>query len=378
MVIEGSAAGPTRPGRILVAHEWLERIGGSENALAQILASFPDARLACLWNNAPDRFPRAEETWLARTPMRRSKVGTLPLMHATWQRVPLTNVETVVASSHAMAHHLAGRAAREGLHAFAYVYSPPRYLWAADLDERGRSALARLGGGPMRRVDRLGVDPRVRYIAISAFVAERMRRTWGVDAEIVHPPVDTARLLSNTDWSEHLTEQEQSALAGLSSDFVLGASRLVAYKRLDVAMRVGEILDLPVVIAGDGPIEADLRRQAQSLSVPVHFLGRVSDSLLYTLYQRTRLFVFMPIEDFGIMPVEAMALGAPTLLRNTGGTREIAGMVGAGVCADPDDPVGLAARARIAVDAPVPMPSTVSGTFSHERFRSEFRRVISN
>lgn len=362
--------------RVLLAHEWLEPTGGSENTFEQMIEVFPAARVACLWNNAPHRFPHAEESWLSRTPIRQSKAASLAFMRSAWKRVDLSDVETVVASSHAMSHHLAGIAASQGIDAYAYVYSPPRYIWAADLDARGQNGVATVARPVARHLDLRGLDSRVRYCGISRFVAERMHRSWGVEAEVVYPPVDTERICSVSDWSTKVSSAESEMLARLPEAFVLGASRLIAYKRLDVAMRVGEELSLPVVIAGDGPHLGALRSEAERKSVPVQFVGRVSDEALYALYQRAQLFVFMPVEDFGIMPIEAMALGTRTLVRDTGGTREVAGELGAGVWVDPENSSALRAAAVAALEQPAPNGASVAATFSHSRFRADFGRYV--
>lgn len=362
--------------RILLAHEWLEPTGGSENTFAQMIEALPDSRVVSLWNNAPERFPTAEETFLARTWVRRSKPLSLAAMPLTWRSVDLTEIDTVVSSSHAMSHHLAGRAAREGRGAIAYVYSPPRYLWAPDLDVRGERPMARIGRAAFRRLDLRGIDSSVRYVGISHYVAARMRKAWGVDAEVVYPPVDSERLGAVRQWSDLLDEAEQQVLASLPEEFVLGASRLIEYKRLDVAMDVGGALGLPTVIAGDGPYRAQLESYAAATGAPVHFVGRVSDEMLFALYQRARLFVFMPIEDFGIMPVEAMALGTPALVRNTGGTAEIVEKVGVGRTASPDSKGELVEAARGALDAPAPPPGLMEQHFSNSRFRQEFSAMV--
>jgi glycosyltransferase involved in cell wall biosynthesis len=366
----------TKQAKVILAHEWLEKTGGSENTFEQMIAAVPDARVLCLWNNAPDRFPQAEESMLARWPVRDRKPLSLPFMRAAWRGFDLTGATKVVASSHAMAHHLAGRAAGLGIDSYAYVYSPPRYIWAADMDARGQKPLARLGRRPFRHMDRLGLDKSVNYAGISEFVVHRMRDAWGVDAQLVYPPVDTERITSVSDWSSRLGDREASELAALPDEFVLGASRLIEYKRLDVAMEVGEKLGLPVVIAGDGPIRRDLEAFAASVSVPVHFVGRVSDEGLFALYQRASLFVFMPIEDFGIMPIEAMALGTPVLVRDVGGTREVANVLGGGIAVNPDDRSALATAAREALVSKVPSPTAITQTFSHRRFKEDFGKFI--
>ncbi len=362
--------------KILLAHEWLERTGGSENTFAEMIQAVPSARVTCLWNNAPERFPGAEESFLATTRIRDRKALSLLFMRKAWKSVDLTGVDTVVASSHAMSHHLAGRAAAEGIAAHAYVYSPPRYVWAADLDVRGKTALGRIGRPVLKRIDLRGVHDDVHYVGISDYVAARMRQSWGVDADVVYPPVDTERITAISDWSQELSPAEAELLASLPDEFVLGASRLIEYKRLDVPMQVGEALGMPVVIAGNGPFESELRALATQTRTPVHFVGRVSDEMLYALYQRAQLFVFMPIEDFGIMPVEAMALGTTALVRDIGGTREVAERLGGGVPVNPDDVGALASAARAAIDARPPSPESITGTFSHTKFRADFLDMI--
>src|SRR5690606_22739556 len=128
-----------------------------------------------------------------------------------------------------------------------------------------------------------------------------------------------------------LSEADAAVASALPSAFVLGASRLVPYKRVDAAIIAGEAAGLPAVIAGDGPDRARLAALAARASIPVTFLGRTSDALLRELYRRATVYVFAPIEDFGIMPVEAMAAGTPVIARDIGGAAEtvVDGVTGA-------------------------------------------------
>ncbi|MFC9360245.1 glycosyltransferase [Rhodococcus sp. NPDC057014] len=123
-------------------------------------------------------------------------------------------------------------------------------------------------------------------------------------------------------WADALDSAERELLESLPDTFILGASRFVAYKGLEKVIEGGSSVKLPVVIAGSGPGERELRRYAQTVSVPVTFIIRPSTALLYALYQRALVFVFPPIEDFGIMPVEAMATGTPVIVSTVGGTTE--------------------------------------------------------
>lgn len=359
----------------LLAHEWLAPIGGSENVFEALIDAFPQAARLCLWNDAPERFGAVPETYLARTPLRRSKAAALPFMRSAWSRVPLGEASTVIASSHAMAHHVAGRAVREGRRGFAYVHSPARYLWAPEHDDRGQSRAVGLVAPSMRKVDLRGVDERVRYAANSRFVRERIADAWHVDSDVIYPNVDVARYRDASDADE-LSATDNAILESLPASYVLGASRLVEYKRLDVAMDVGEALSLPVVICGSGPDQERLELRAQGLDVPVLFLGRVSDEILPHLFRRAELLVFMAIEDFGIMPVEAIAAGTPVLVNSTGGAAEIIERTGGGRIADPADLSATLVAAREAMDSNMTTAVELSEQFGATRFGEEVRRWV--
>ena len=305
--------------RTLVAHEWIAKVGGSENVFEQIRHALPHCRAVCLWNGDPVRFSGLEETWLARSPLRGRKAAAMPFMGSAWNRVELTDVDRVVVSSHLFSHHLASRAADSGIPAFAYVHSPARYVWAPDLDDRGNSLLGRLGRSYFRRWDRRHASKDVNYAANSQFVAGRVAEAWGVNASVIYPPVGIERI---RDGGGELSDGDNAIVRTLPPDFVLGASRFVRYKNVDGAITAGEILGLPVVLVGTGPDEPRLRALATQARTPVIFAGRVSDELLFEMYRRAALFVYMAVEDFGIMPVEAMACGTPVLVNQIGGARE--------------------------------------------------------
>lgn len=358
----------------LVAHEWIAEVGGSENVFEQIRLTVPHQRAVCLWNGDPDRFGDLEQTWLAASPLRGHKAAAMPFMGSAWRRVDLGGVERVVVSSHAFAHHLASRAAEAGLDAFAYVHSPARYVWVPDLDDRGNSVLGRVGRSYFRRWDRRHVSSRVHYAANSRFVAERMADVWGVAATVIHPPVDVDLFRGP---AGRLSAREHSVLESLPGEFILGASRFIPYKNLEAPVRAGEIAGLPVVLAGAGPEEHRLAAIADSAAVPVTFTGRVSSGLLAELYRRAALFVYMPVEDFGIMPVEAMACGTPVVVNQVGGARESVEAVGGGLTAvwrhsRFEDPAVVETALRMDVSA---APGSVAA-FSVGSFRSNLAKWL--
>lgn len=370
-----SVPAPVAGLRTLLAHEWLAPTGGSENvfeALADVIR--PDRRL-CLWNDAPARFGDVEESWLSRTPAKRNKAVALPLMPAAWRSCSLGDVDRVIVSSHAFAHHLAGRAARRGIASYAYIHTPARYVWAPDLDVRGASNTARLVSRMLKPWDRRAASDLVQYAANSTFVRQRVQESWGVDSRVIYPPVDVERIQQVDDWLPLVADgREQDRIERLPDSFVLGASRLVPYKRLDLAIRLGETLGLPVVIAGDGPDRPRLESISRLASVPVDFLGRVSTEALYALYARASVFSFLPIEDFGIMPVEAIASGTPVVVSEFGGARESAQATGGGfVASGPLDSTRSEIDAFLRAVEPSELKASARAKFSQGAFSLSVR-----
>lgn len=356
----------------LIVNEWIEQAGGAERVLDRLVKLFPDADILCLWNDAHDRFPDrdVQESWLARTPLRRHKAAALPLMPPTW-RMPRRQHDWALVSSHAFAHQV--RLARPDVPKYVYAHTPARYLWAPELDARGDSIAVRLAGPPLRRIDRRLASEATSIAANSRFVADRIERSWDRAAEVIHPPVNVEGIRSR-EWEAQLTDAERDLLAALPESFVLGVSRFIRYKRLDVVMRAGEILDLPVVVAGFGPLEERLRALAAELSVPVQILVRPSDALVYALMSRATLFVFPPVEDFGIVAVEAMASGTPVLANRVGGSSEsVADGIG-GALFDPRS----AGELRAAADVARTLDSDSIAAWSARFDATEFDRAMSS
>jgi glycosyltransferase involved in cell wall biosynthesis len=360
----------------LIVQEWIEESGGAEQVLDALRVALPDARLACLWNDDRERFPAesVDESWLARTPLRGRKALALPFMSSTWRNGwGGGEPEWVVASSYVFAHH-AGFGTRQGVPKFSYVHTPARYLWEPDLDSRTSNPLAGIARTYLRGVDRRAATASGSLAANSAFVRERIRRAWDRDARVIHPPVEAASIVAVDDWSAHTTEPDRSILQSLPErGFLLAASRLVPYKRHDTVVAMGEALDIPVVVVGSGPERERLEALAAASRVPVHVLGRVSDELLRALFQRALAFVFPPVEDFGIIPVEAMAAGCPVLVNRVGGASEsvIDGVTG--VHFDPDDDTGFAAAVEAVSGIRADAARERALEFDTERFVREVR-----
>ncbi len=240
-------------------------------------------------------------------------------------------------SSHLFAHHARLRE-QPGLARLAYVHTPARYIWEPSVDRRGASPLARMAAAALKPFDRARAQELTSVAANSDYTRERIERVWGISARVIHPPVDVERIQGTDDWAQQVAPTEADVLAKLPEVFVLGASRFVPYKRLEAVIDAGDAAGLPVVIAGGGADEANLRAHASRASVPVTFVLKPTDEMLFALYQRALVLIFPAIEDFGIMPVEAMAAGTPVVVSSQGGAAESARLLAGGVSADCESP----------------------------------------
>ncbi len=317
----------------LIVHEWLAQRGGSERVVDSMNNAFPDAPTFTLWNDAPSKYTAAQESWLARTPLRRHKAAALPFLPWTWRHFIPDDLspDWLLVSSHLFAHHV--RATGPGgrlVPKYVYVHTPARYIWNPELDPRGQNPAARAGAALLRPLDHRRAQEADSLAANSQFVRDRIRTAWHRDAQVIYPPVDVTRIQQNEDWASRLSDDETRTVSALPSAFFLGASRFVSYKALDLVIRTAAAVGMPAVIAGSGPEEAHLRQLAEQVPIPVTFVLAPSDALLYTLYEKAELFIFPPIEDFGIMPVEAMAAGCPVLVNDVGGAAESAALTGGG------------------------------------------------
>ncbi len=302
----------------ILVHEWLARHGGSENVFEVLSGIFPDADRFCLWNDSDGRFTGVEETLLARTPLRRSKAAALPFMPFAWRHLPSCDADWILCSSHVFAHQARFAGPARDAPKLVYAHTPARYVWTPELDGRGSGAAARLVSSVLKPQDRRRAAEPVAIAANSAFIAERIARTWEREAIVIHPPVEVAAFTA----PPAISAEEEARLDGLPTPFLLGVSRFVPYKRLDHVIDAAMAAGLPAVLAGGGPDEARLRDHAASRGARVTFVHNPSTAMLAELYRRALALVFPAIEDFGIMPVEAMATGTPVVASAVGGTAE--------------------------------------------------------
>lgn len=298
--------------RVAIVHEWIASRAGSEQVFEELARLWPQADLYALTRDpdvAMDFGGRHVRTTMLDVPTLRNRRNvTLPLMPLAWRALRGGGYDVTISSHHAFA--ASNSLARHGVR-LAYVHSPARYVWSPDIDQRGahwalapaRRALRTFDLGVARRLD--GVS------ANSTEVAKRIARFWKRDARVIHPPVDT----------EYFGAEHEATLE-LPERFVVGFGRWIPYKNHEMVLRVADMLGVPAVLAGSGPLEADLRRVAADCSVPVIFVRSPSRPVVRELLARAQVLLFPTHEDFGMIPVEAMAAGTPVVAMARGGAQE--------------------------------------------------------
>ncbi|MGK5444564.1 glycosyltransferase [Micromonospora sp. URMC 105] len=293
---------------VALVHEWFSATGGSEQVYLRMAEVVPHARRFVLWkeHDVVEDGEGMQESWMSRTPLRRSKALALPFMPLAWRTLTRENFEVVVSSSHAFAHTVKLGSA-ETKH-FAYVHSPARYVWSPDLDGRGSSTALAFARKALQAGDtRLSrhVDS---YAANSREVRDRIHRFWGRDSRIIHPPVEVGFYAAAP---AEVRSQERR--------YLLGVGRWITYKRFDLMIEVAAEANLPLIIAGSGPEEQNLRRLAEKSPASVTFEVRPSNDRLRELYWGAVALLYPTHEDFGIVPVEAQVCGTPVVGLARGG-----------------------------------------------------------
>src|SRR4051794_6621715 len=211
-------AGGGSPVSGIIVHEWLQSNGGSENVFDVLSAAFPDAARLCLWNDSEGRFTDVDETILARTPLRKHKALALPLMPFVWRNLPARDADWVLCSSHAFAHHARFAGPARYAPKLVYVHTPARYVWTPELDGRGDGVTARVASALLKPLDRRRAQEATAIAANRKFVAARIQDKWGLDAEVISPPVDVTTFASEP---ARLGVRDQVILDSLPADFLL-------------------------------------------------------------------------------------------------------------------------------------------------------------
>ncbi len=301
--------------RVALVHDWLNQMGGAENVLEEFVDLFPGAPVYTSMYG-PAKMPDSYRTWTIRTTfMQRLPLVTdrhqayLPLYPAAFRNTDLSEFDLILSNKSGFCHGITARKGqRKALHV-CYCLTPTRFLWLYD-QYRQREQIGRLLDlalrpllALLRRWDYTAAQKVDYFIAISSAVQERIRTIYDRDSVIVHPPVDTQRF-----------SPDPSVPVG---DYYLIVSRLIPYKRVDLAVRA--FRELPherLIVVGSGRA----RHALEELAGPnVTFQGWQPGERILELMRGCKAFLFPGLEDFGITPVEAMSTGRPVIAFRGGG-----------------------------------------------------------
>jgi glycosyltransferase involved in cell wall biosynthesis len=300
--------------RLALVHDWLTGMRGGEKCLEVLCRAFPDASLYTLIHRRGALSPAIERMAIRTSPLQRIPGvfrhyrRLLPLMPLATRAWRPGGVDLVISLSHCVA-----KAVRvpPGVPHVCYCFTPMRYAWQGRdayldrwADRPVRRALAVKLLNRLRKWDRATAERVTHFVAISETVRTRIARCYGRESRVISPPVDT----------HFYTPAPVSR-----EDFYLCVSALVPYKRIEDAVTACSLTGRKLVVIGEGPD----REHLQSVAGPfVQFLGWQPDEVIRDYYRRCRALLFPGEEDFGIVPVEALACGAPVIALGKGGAAE--------------------------------------------------------
>jgi glycosyltransferase involved in cell wall biosynthesis len=323
---------------VAIVHDYLTQRGGAERVVLALSRTFPSAPIYTSVYQKESTFPefadrQIETTALQHLPMvrRHHRIG-LPLYPTAFSHLHV-HAKVVICSTSGWAHGVATDGTK-----VLYVHNPARWLYQTGDYLRGAPRWQKMslsaGASWLKSWDRREARSAHLVLANSMVVQDRIRRSWGIESTVVHPPhgADVNAI--------------REPVPGLEHGFLLCVARLLPYKHVDAIIGAMEILtDDRLVVAGDGPLRRHLEAAAPS---NVSFLTGVSDAILRWLYANARFFVAAATDDFGLAPVEAMAFGTPSVLIRNAGYIETGIEGETGIFFDRPDPRDIAAAVRCA------------------------------
>lgn len=296
--------------KVALVHEWLTVPAGSEEVFAEMCSLFPGTVFGSIIDSERCKFLRGLElrpSFLQSWPMAKRRHWLYaPFMPAAYAKMDLSGFDLVLSSSHSFAHGV--RKAPGATH-ICYYHTPARSLWVPEIDPRANKTwLHRLIARRLKPLDLLASKQPDYLLANSQTTADRLKKFYGREVtKVIYPPVKTAQ------WMDVQRESEDEGF--------LYWGRLIEYKKVDLLIDAVRQTGHRLNIVGSGPSDSALRAQAAGLPNVV-FHGRLPDADLKRLMARSRAVLFAAYEDFGIVPVEAMAAGLPVVAFGQGGASE--------------------------------------------------------
>lgn len=354
---------------VAIVHDYLTQRGGAERVVLSMLKAFPDAPLYTSLYEPEATYPEfanydVRPMWTNRLrPLRLDHRRGLPMYPLAFSSLRIPDAQMVLCSSSGFAHGVRTTARK-----VVYCYTPARWLyeeagaymagWPASVRAANRCVRR-----PLRAWDRHAASSADAYLTSSSVVRDRIRATYGVDAEVLPPAVSTS-------------VGSGQPIQRLVPGYVLCASRLLRYKNVDAVVSAFDLLDdARLVVVGDGP---ERRRLHALAGNNVTFLGRVTDAELRWLYMNCAGLVSAAYEDFGLTPVEAAAIGKPAAVLRAGGFLDtvVDGQTGLFFDALRPESIALAVTCLLNRTWDSRLIRAHAERFGEDRFAESLRRVV--
>ena len=296
--------------KVAFVHDWLVTYRGGEKVLEALLSLYPDAPVYTLFYD-PKKLPptitnRKIITPRILRPFNRVRKALLPVLPTIVESFPTEKFDLVISTSSCVAKGVLTNPNSKHL---CYVHSPMRYIW----DQRQHylqtlkkipiiSGLVALISNYLRLWDVSSSQRVDQFISNSNFVKSRVSKYYGKDSKVIHPPIEINKFRADSKVKKE--------------GYFLVAGAFVQYKRFDLAIKACERAGVRLVVAGSGPLEKELEKMGSELTTIVN---SPNQSTWISLLQKAEALIFPGIEDFGIVPIEAMASGTPVIAFRGGG-----------------------------------------------------------
>ena len=302
--------------KIALTADWLVSYAGAERVIKELIDLYPNLDLFSVVDFLSDESrthfqgKRATTTFIQRLPKAETSYQKyLPLMPVAIEQLDVSAYDIVLSSSHAVAKGVL--TGPDQMH-ISYVHSPIRYAWdlqhqylrEAKLDKGLKGIIAKYLLHKIRLWDYRTANGVNHFIANSHFIARRIKKVYGRNADVIYPPVDVRRFILNEN----------------KEDYYVTASRLVPYKRIDLIVDAFAAMpNKKLIVIGDGSEMSKIKSKA---TTNVEILGFKPNEIMRDYMKNAKAFVFAAEEDFGITPVEAQACGTPVIAFGKGGSLE--------------------------------------------------------
>lgn len=312
--VRSGESNSVRP-RVAIVHDWLTNQGGGERVVWALHRAFPEAPIYTSVFN-PETLPQfthlgVRTSFLQHWPLAKTKHQLFPTQRTlAFESFDFSGYDVVISSSSAEAKGVITKP--NTLH-ICYCHTPTRYYWSDYAQYRRNTGFGVLS--PLVRLAMPRLVERMRiwdfaaaqrvdaFVANSSYVEQRIKKYYRRPSTVINPPIQAARFKVGT---------------APRNGFVV-VSRLIPYKRVDLAVRACTELNVPLTVVGDGSEMDKLKAMA---GPSVTFLGRVGDEEINQAYASASAFIFPADEDFGLTPLEAMAAGTPVIAYGKGGATE--------------------------------------------------------